>query len=213
MMKKKKLKQRIAELESRLGMAEASKETWESMFVRLMADLKGYGVKTEIIPSEPPVIEVSRTEDDVEKYVYGINTIPPTLSFDFTEHDKKAICDFKEKCKEDNEPEEIKQCREFLKRDNKCYIYITNFFAVPMVYESLGFSCGVDEVPTVEIEYANGEKSEVVITELMKYDTLEKCEKRCEELNENMKGYRESWNKDFWRLKQIEMENKNYGKE
>lgn len=76
---------------------------------------------------------------------------------------------------------------------------------MPMAYESLGFSCAVDEVSIVEIEYANGEKSEVAITELMKYDTLEKCEKRCEELNEEMKEYRDAWNRDFWRLNYLEM--------
>lgn len=212
-MKKKKLKQRIAELESQLGTEKSNKEIWESMFCRLMADLKGYGVKTEIIPAEPPVIEASRTEDDVAKYAHGINTAPPTLSFDFTEHDKKVIHDFKRKEEEDNEPEEIKQCREFLKRENKYYIYITNFFAQPMIYEDLGFSCGVDEVPIVGIKYANGEESEVSITELMKYDTLEKCERRCEELNEKMKGYREDWYGDSHIIKQLEVEKKNYGKE
>ena len=204
-MKKKKLKQRIAELELELSLSKSSRETWESMFLRMMADLKGYGVKTEIIPAEPPVIDVSRTEDSVAKYEHGISTAPPTFLFDFTEHDKKIICDFKEKCKEDNEPEEIKQCREFLKRENKCYIYITNFFAQPMIYEDLGFSCGVDEIPIVGIKYANGEESEVAITELMKYDTLEKCEKRCEELNGEMKEYRDAWNRDFWRLNYLEM--------
>lgn len=87
-------------------------------------------------------------------------------------------------------------------------LYIHNgFFAQPMAYESLGFSCGVDEVSIVEIEYANGEESEVAITELTKYDTLEKCKKRCEELNEEMKGYRDSWSKESWKLKQLEMEN------
>lgn len=206
-MKKKKLKQRITELESKLGQEKSRSEAWKDISHRFISELKERGIKVSIILPERPVIEVSRTEDDVAKYAFGINTLPPTLSFDFTEHNKNAICDFKEKCKEDNEPEEIKQCKKFLKRDNKCYIYITNFFAVPMVYESLGFSCAVDEVSIVEIEYANGEKNEVAITELMKYDTLEKCGRRCEELNESMKGHRESWNKDFWRLKQLEMEN------
>lgn len=206
-MKKKKLKQRIANLESQLGTEKSRAEAWEYISHCFIDGLKKHGVKTQIIFPEPPLVDASQTEDDVARYVPGINTAPPTLLFDFTERDKKEICDIKEKTEEDNETEEIKQCKEFLKRENKCYIYITNFLATPMVYESLGFSCAVDEVPTVEIEYANGEKSEVVITELMKYDTLEKCEKRCEELNENMKGYRESWNKDFWRLKQLEMEN------
>lgn len=206
-MKKKKLKKRIAELESQLGTEKSRVEEWEYISHCFVDGLKEQGVKTQIIFPKHPLVDVSRLEDRKTRFKHGINATPPTLSFDFTEHDKKAICDFKEKCEEDNEPEEIKQCREFLKRDNKCYIYVTNFFAVPMVYESLGFSCAVDEVSIVEIEYANGEKNEVAITELMKYDTLEKCERRCEELNEYMKGYRESWDKNSWRLKQLEMEN------
>lgn len=94
--------------------------------------------------------------------------------------------------KEDNEPEEIKQCREFLKRENKCYIYISDFLARPMGYETLSFPCAYKEVPIIKIKYSNGIESEVLITELMKYDTLEKCKKRCKEFNEEMKEYRES---------------------
>lgn len=206
-MKKKKLKQRIAELESRLGAEKSRAEAWEHISHCFIDRLKEHGVKAQIIFPKPPLVDASRMEDTETRYKHGINTTPPTLSFDFTDHDKKVICDFKEKRKEDNEPEEIKQCREFLKRDNKCYIYITNFFAVPMAYESLGFSCGVDEVAIIKIKYTNGVENEVAITELMKYDTLEKCEKRCEELNESMKGYRDSWSKESWKLKQLEMEN------
>lgn len=77
-----------------------------------------------------------------------------------------------------------------------------------MAYKSLGFSCGYQEVPIIKIEYANGIKSEVSITEFTKYDTLEKCEKRCEELNEKMKVYREDWYGDSYIIKQLETENK-----
>lgn len=206
-MKKKKLKQRIAKLESQLVTAKSIAQAREDILYRFLRELEEYGVKTEINTPKPTVIEVSQTEDDVAKYEFGISTEPPTLSFDFTERDKRVIHDFKEKCKEDNEPEEIRQCREFLKRENKCYIYITNFFAQPMIYEDLGFSCAVDEVPIAGIKYANGEESEVAITELMKYDTLEKCEKRCEELNEEMKEHKETWSRDYWRLRNITREN------
>lgn len=206
-MKKKKLKKRIAKLESQLGTEKSRAEAWEHISHCFIDELKEQGVKTELIFPKPPLVDASRMEDTETRYEHGINTAPPTLSFDFTEHDKKAICDFKEKRKEDNEPEEIKQCKEFLKRENKCYIYITDFFAQPMAYESLGFSCGVDEVAIIKIKYTNGVENEVAITELMKYDTLEKCERRCEELNESMKGYRDSWNKESWKLKQLEMEN------
>lgn len=89
MMKKKKLKQHVADLESKLRMARLNEEIWKDMFYRLMADLKGYCVETQIIPTEPPTIEVSQTEDDVAKYTHGITTTPPTLLFDFSEHDAK----------------------------------------------------------------------------------------------------------------------------
>lgn len=80
-----------------------------------------------------------------------------------------------------------------------------------MGYEDLSFSCAYKEVPIVKIKYSNGIESEVLITELMKYDTLEKCEKRCEELNEKMKDCRKYWNKSYLRLRQIGTENKEDG--
>ena len=100
-MKKKKLKQRITELESKLGQEKSRSEAWKDISHRFISELKERGIKVSIILPERPVVEVSRTEDDVAKYAFRINTAPPTLSFDFTEHDKNAICDFKEKCKED----------------------------------------------------------------------------------------------------------------
>lgn len=207
-MKKKKLKQRIAELESELGQAKSRSEAWQDISHRFISELNAHGVKTEITFDEPPTIEVSCVEDAEEKYIHGINTAPPTLSFDFAEHDKKAIYDFKCKAEEDNEPEEIKQCKEFLERESKCYIYISDFFARPMAYEALSFSCAYEEVSIVKIKYSNGIESEVAITELMKYDTLEKCEKRCEELNEEMKEYRETWSKAYWSLRSLTREDK-----
>lgn len=115
-MRKKNLKQRIAKLESWLGAEKSRAEAWEHISHCFIDGLKKHGVKTKIIFPEPPLVDVSRMEDRKTKYKHGINASPPTLSFDFTEHDKKAICGFKEKCKEDNEPEEIKQCKEFLKK-------------------------------------------------------------------------------------------------
>lgn len=89
-MKKKKLKQRIAELESQLGTEKSRAEGWEEISCRFIDELREHGVKVRIIPAKPPVIEVSRTEDDVAKYAHGINTAPTTLLFDFTEHDKNV---------------------------------------------------------------------------------------------------------------------------
>lgn len=90
-MKKKKLKQRIAELESQLGTAKSRAEAWEHISHCFIDGLKEHGVKTEIIFPKPPLVDVSRTEDDVAKYAHGINTAPPTLSFDFVEHDRKVL--------------------------------------------------------------------------------------------------------------------------
>lgn len=89
-MKKKKLKQRISNLESQLVTAKSIAQGWEDISRGFIEKLMEYGVKTEINAPKPTVIEVSQTEDDVAKYEFGINTEPPTLSFDFTEHDKKV---------------------------------------------------------------------------------------------------------------------------
>ncbi len=92
-MKKKKLKQRIAQLESQLATAKLRAESWEDISHGFIEKLMEYGVKTEIEFPEPPVIETSRTEDMTAQYMFGINTEPPTLSFDFTEHDKKIYAE------------------------------------------------------------------------------------------------------------------------
>lgn len=90
-MKKKKLKQRIAELELQLGQEKSRIEAWKDISHRLISELKERGVKASIILPERLVIEASRVEDDAPRYAHGINTAPPTLSFDFTEHDKTVI--------------------------------------------------------------------------------------------------------------------------
>lgn len=89
-MKKKKLKHRIAELESQLETEKSRAQAWNDIAYRFINELKEYGVRVKIIPAELPVIEVTKMEDDVAKYAHGINTAPPTLSFDFTEHDKNV---------------------------------------------------------------------------------------------------------------------------
>lgn len=88
-MKKKKLKQRIAELESQLGTEKSRAEAWEHISHCFIGELKEQGVKTELIFPKPPLFDVSRMEDTETRYKHGINTAPPTLSLDFTEHDKK----------------------------------------------------------------------------------------------------------------------------
>lgn len=89
-MKKKKLKQRIKELESQLETEKSRAQAWEDISHRFIEELMECGVRTEINFPEPPVIEVQGYEDDEKKYRFGINTEPPTLSFDFTEHDKNV---------------------------------------------------------------------------------------------------------------------------
>lgn len=89
-MKKKKLKQRIEQLESQLETAKSREWAWEDTSHRFIEELMECGVKTEIIYPELLVIETSQFEDDAPRYA-GINTAPPTLSFDFTEHDKTVI--------------------------------------------------------------------------------------------------------------------------
>lgn len=92
-MKKKKLKQRIKELESQLETEKSRAQAWEDISHRFIEELRKCGVRTEINFPEPPVIETQNYEDDVKKYRFGINTEPPTLSFDFAEHDKKIYAE------------------------------------------------------------------------------------------------------------------------
>ena len=90
-MKKKKLKQRIKQLESQLGTEKSRSEAWKDISHRFISELKEHGVKTTIIFPEPPLVDVSRLEDRKTRFKHGINATPPTLSFDFTEHDKTVI--------------------------------------------------------------------------------------------------------------------------
>lgn len=89
MFEKKKLKQHIAELESKLEIAESRVQAWEDISYQFIGELKKFGVNVEAILAEPTTIEASQTEDDVAKYTHGIATTPPTLSFDFSERDAK----------------------------------------------------------------------------------------------------------------------------
>lgn len=86
-MKKKKLKQRIAELEKERDREKFNAQEWEDIYIQCIEELKKHGVKVKITFAEPPIIDASRTEDDKPKYVHGINTAPPTLVFDFSAHD------------------------------------------------------------------------------------------------------------------------------
>lgn len=93
--------------------------------------------------------------------------------------------------------EENNLTREFLNRKEKYYIHIHSFLAEPMKYKVMGEEYAKDTVPVVTIEFENGKVQEVNLTELMEYDTLEKCKIRCEKMNKDMQKYREDWNKNF----------------
>lgn len=90
-MKKKKLKKQIAELKSRLGAEKSRAQAWENISHQFIGELNKCGIKTKIIFPQPPLVDASRMEDVNARYKRGINNEPPTLSFDFTEHDKTVI--------------------------------------------------------------------------------------------------------------------------
>lgn len=91
----------------------------------------------------------------------------------------------------------------FLDMENKYYIYIKDFFSVPMKYRVIGYWVGYQEVPMIEIEFENGIIDERNINELMSCYTLEDCKEQCERLNRKMENYRNMWKIDKYRLKEV----------
>lgn len=71
------------------------------MFYRFIKELKGYGVKAEIIPPKPQIIEVSSDEDMYAKYKLEMISEPPELSFDFTENDSEVLIKHGVRCLEE----------------------------------------------------------------------------------------------------------------
>lgn len=114
---------------------------------------------------------------------------------------RKVLC-----MEEENKSEEEKKYRDFLKTENKHYVYINNFLATPMRYKILGMIYAYNTVPVASIRFENGILAERNIDELMSCYTLENCIKQCEQLNEEMKEHRESWSEDCWRLEQLMQE-------
>lgn len=88
-MRKKKLLSRISELESEVARLKDNEEYWKDMIMRFAKGLHEHGVEAEIVFPEPPKIDVSTLEEK-ERYIDGRTTEPPTLRFDFTEHDEKV---------------------------------------------------------------------------------------------------------------------------
>lgn len=89
-MRKKKLLSRISELESEVARLKDNEEYWKDMIMRFAKGLHEHGVEVEIVFPEAPLIDCTLPEDDVAHYMPGMTTEPPTLRFDFTEHDEKV---------------------------------------------------------------------------------------------------------------------------
>lgn len=89
-MRKKKLIARISELESEVYILKLRNDYWKEMVERFTKGLHENGVEAEIVFPEPPQIDASTLEEE-EHYICGRTTEPPTLRFDFTEHDAKVI--------------------------------------------------------------------------------------------------------------------------
>lgn len=87
-MRKKKLIARISELESEIYILKLRNDYWKDMVERFTKGLHEHGVEAEIAFLEPHKIDVSTLEEE-EHYMCGRTTEPPTLRFDFAEHDTK----------------------------------------------------------------------------------------------------------------------------
>lgn len=199
-MKKKELRQRIYELEKEKSEILKNEKMWNDVVKRFIKELGEYGVKAEIHFPENPLIPVLDSKG-ITKYIPGMAIEPPpTLSFDFTEHDSMIAINGQKK---ENESEEEKKYIDFIKTENKYYVYINNFLATPMRYKILGVIYAYNTVPIASIRFENGILAEHNIDELVSCYTLENCIKQCEQLNEEMKEHRESWSEDCWRLEQL----------
>lgn len=102
---KKKLIARISELEEEKRRAKNNEDCWKDMIMRFVEGLHENGVEAEIVFPEPEMIKCSSLEDGWEdmpgaaRYIPGRTTEPPTLRFDFTEHDAKIKIENGEKSK------------------------------------------------------------------------------------------------------------------
>lgn len=88
-MRKKKLLSRIYELESENARLKDNEDYWKDLIMQFAKGLHEHGVEAEIVFPRGPEIETTEL-DGKPKYIYGRNTEPPTLRFDFTEHDEKV---------------------------------------------------------------------------------------------------------------------------
>lgn len=86
-MRKKKLIEQIHKLEEENRRAKDCEDCWKDMAMRFTEGLHENGVEVEIVFPEPPKFEYAG-EDGKMHYISGMTTEPPTLQFDFTEHDE-----------------------------------------------------------------------------------------------------------------------------
>lgn len=97
-MRKKKLLSRISELESENSRLKDNEDYWKGLIMQFAKGLHEHGVEVEIVFPKPEMINCLSLEDvgeehvpGAERYIPGRTTTPPTLRFDFTEHDEKAM--------------------------------------------------------------------------------------------------------------------------
>lgn len=88
-MRKKKLIERISELESENARLKDNEEYWKDMIMRFAKGLHEHGVEVEIVFLRGSEFEVTELDGN-PKYIYGMRTEPPELRFDFKEHDAKV---------------------------------------------------------------------------------------------------------------------------
>lgn len=90
-MRKKKLIERISELESEVARLKDNEEYWKDMIMRFAKGLHEHGVEVEIVFPEPPTMEFMG-DDGIMYHIPGRRDIGGIveLRFDFTEHDEKV---------------------------------------------------------------------------------------------------------------------------
>lgn len=88
---KKKLIARISELESEVSRLKTNEECWKDMIMRFIEGLHENGVKVGVEFSRPQIVDAAVLEDKRTLLTHGMTTEPPTLRFDFTEHDARVM--------------------------------------------------------------------------------------------------------------------------
>lgn len=90
-MRKKKLIARISELESEVSRLKSNKEYGKEMIMQFIDGLHEHGVEVGVEFSRPQIVDAAVLEDKRTLLTPGMTTEPPTLRFDFTEHDARVM--------------------------------------------------------------------------------------------------------------------------